>query len=65
MGKNEWRQCKSKNRYRDMHTVNHYKKMCERSRGKKLDYYWCTYCNGYHLTSVEATEENGYMLQVL
>ena len=60
----EWRQCKRKNRYRDMHAVNQYKKMCERSRGKKRDFYWCDICNGYHLTSLEATEENGYKLRM-
>jgi hypothetical protein len=39
------------------------KKTCERNRGKKLDYYWCEICGGYHLTSVIATEENGYVLK--
>ncbi len=46
-----WRQCGSKKRYRDEHTVNIYRKMFEKERGKKLDYYWCNYCNGFHLTS--------------
>lgn len=49
--KSIWRECKSKNRYRDEHTVNSYKKLYERRRGKKLDYYWCKYCKGFHLTS--------------
>lgn len=62
MKKSIWRQCKSKNRYRNEHEVNRYKKMCERKRGKKLDYYYCEFCNGYHLTSVTATIENGYWL---
>ena len=48
-----WRQCRSKNRYRDEHTANYYRKKCERERGTKLDYYWCGHCKGYHLTSSE------------
>ena len=53
MGNKIWRQCKRKNRYRDEHTANYYKRKCEQSRGTKLDYYWCPYCNGFHLTSME------------
>ena len=55
-----WRQCKRKKRYRDEHQVNYYKKLCERARGIKLDYYWCAYCNGYHLTSSESFLEKFY-----
>ena len=51
--KNIWRQCKRKKRYRDEHAANHYRRIFEQKRGKKLDYYWCPYCNGYHLTSAE------------
>jgi|GEM_PF-4193624 len=54
MKKSIWKQCKSKNRYRNEHDVNLYRKMYERERGKKLDYYYCVYCNGYHLTSAES-----------
>ncbi len=57
MKRNLWRQCKSKNRYRDEHTVNCYRRMYERERGKKLDYYWCANCNGFHLTSTEMNME--------
>ncbi len=46
-----WRQCGRKKRYRDEHTVNLFRKMFEKERGTKLDYYWCNYCNGFHLTS--------------
>lgn len=53
MRKSIWRQCKSKNRYRNEHEVNLYRKMYERERGKKLDYYYCVYCKGFHLTSTE------------
>ena len=53
MGKSIWRQCKRKNRYRDEHTANYYRRKFEQERGKKLDYYWCPYCNGFHLTSAE------------
>ena len=53
MKKSIWRQCTGKRRYRDEHTVNYYRRVCERERGKKLDYYWCKYCNGFHLTSKE------------
>lgn len=56
--KSMWRQCKRKNRYRDEHTVNYYRKVFEQKRGKKLDYYWCPYCNGFHLTSAEVSMEN-------
>ena len=49
--KSIWRQCKRKKRYRDQHTANYYRKKFEQARGQKLDYYWCPYCNGYHLTS--------------
>ncbi|MCR5691430.1 MAG: hypothetical protein K6G62_04340 [Eubacterium sp.] len=59
MTKSIWRSCKSKTRYRDEHTVNDYKKKCERARGKKLDYYWCPYCRGFHLTSKVA--EDSYL----
>lgn len=47
-----WRECKRKHRYRDEHSANHYRKICERERGKKLDYYWCPHYNGFHLTSM-------------
>lgn len=58
MDKSIWRQCKRKNRYRDEHTANYYRRIYERERGKKLDYYWCPYCNGFHLTSVEICIDN-------
>lgn len=53
MDKSIWRQCKRKNRYRDEHTANLYRRKFEKKRGKKLDYYWCPHCNGFHLTIVE------------
>ena len=53
MKRNIWGQCKRKKRYRDEHTANYYRKKFEQARGQKLDYYWCPYCNGYHLTSAE------------
>lgn len=58
MEKSIWRQCKRKNRYRDEHTANYYKRKYEQERGKKLDYYWCGYCNGFHLTSVEGNMQD-------
>lgn len=48
-----WWQCGRKNRYRDEHEANYRRKMCERARGVKLDYYWCPHCNGFHLTHVD------------
>ncbi|MCQ2544601.1 MAG: hypothetical protein MJ126_10600 [Lachnospiraceae bacterium] len=63
MGKSNWNQCGKKHRYRDEHTVNYYKKMYERQRGRKLDYYWCSKCNGYHLTSEEFRPE-GYGIEM-
>ena len=63
MKKSTWRQCGSKKRYRDEHEVGLRKKMCERERGIKLDYYWCGNCKGYHLTSREAIIEFTYFFQ--
>ena len=53
MEKKVWRQCGSKNRYKSEHDVNQYRKKYERIRGKALNYYWCEYCNGYHLTNAK------------
>ena len=64
MKRNVWRMCKSKKRYRDEHTANLYRRKFEEERGRKLDYYWCPCCFGFHLTSVvyeigwEEYEEN-------
>ena len=57
MTKSYWNQCGRKNRYRDEHTANYYKKKFEKERGQKLDYYWCGHCKGYHLTSEEFRTE--------
>ena len=51
MSKSLWSQCTSKKRYKDEYSANRYRKICQRARGVKLDYYWCHYCNGFHLTS--------------
>ena len=59
--KRNWNQCRKK-RYRDEHTVNIYRRKFEEARGTKLDYYWCAYCNGFHLTSEEFRPE-GYGLE--
>lgn len=61
MGKSIWHQCKSKNRYRDEHTANYYRRMYEMQREIKLEYYWCSYCNGFHLTSSVAKSEEFLM----
>lgn len=53
MKKSFWKQCGRKNRYRDEHIANYYRRLYEKERGKKLDYYWCPHCNGFHLTSIE------------
>ena len=63
MKKSIWRQCTSKKRYGDEHKSNHYRKMFERQRGKKLDYYWCVYCKGYHLTSREGNLEDYFVAE--
>lgn len=55
MSKSIWKQCKSKQRYRDEHMANYYRRRCEEQRGQKLDYYWCPNCNGFHLTSAVET----------
>lgn len=62
--KRTWNQCGKKNRYRDEHTANLYRRKCEMEHGVKLDYYWCAYCNGFHLTSEEFRPE-GYGLTVI
>ena len=51
MKKNIWRQCRSKFRYRNEHDANRACIKYENERGKKLDCYYCVYCNGWHLTS--------------
>jgi hypothetical protein len=56
MSNSKWRMCGSKKRYRDEHNANLYRKICERERGIKLDYYWCPHCKGYHLTSTQVGE---------
>ena len=53
MSRKQWNQCGRKNRYRDEHQVNLFRRKFEKERGQKLDYYWCKYCNGFHLTSME------------
>ena len=65
MDKSIWKQCKRKNRYRDEHTANYYRRIYERERGKKLDYYWCPYCNGFHLTSVEIYMEDSGLKEIV
>lgn len=64
MGKSKWTKCGRKNRYRDEHTANYYRKMYEKQRGKKLDYYWCPYCSGFHLTSMEVNMKYYSRLEV-
>ncbi len=38
------------------------RKIFEEERGKKLDYYWCRYCKGYHLTISESLWEKFYSI---
>lgn len=59
MDKRHWNQFRSKNRYRDEHVANTFRRKYEIERAKKLDYYYCVYCHGYHLTSKEFRPE-GY-----
>ena len=47
-----FRQCKSKKRYRDEKQARAVMKRRSREVGY-LDYYYCVYCNGWHLTSKE------------
>lgn len=47
-----YRQCGKKTRYKDESAVRAVKKKCEAARGEKLDWYYCSYCKGYHLTSL-------------
>lgn len=48
-----YRQCKSKKRYKDEHQVGQMMKKRQRVTDAKLDYYYCVYCKGFHLTSKE------------
>jgi len=57
MKKGLWKMCGSKRRYRNEHDANYYRRVCERERGTKLDYYWCPHCRGFHLTSAEFVYE--------
>lgn len=57
MKRKEWNVCGKKMRYRDEHSANQYKRKCERERGIALDYYWCPYCKGFHLTSTKFRPE--------
>lgn len=45
-----YRQCGSKKRYRDEKDARKILRKCEKERGQKLDYYYCSYCSGWHLT---------------
>lgn len=59
MGKSNWNQCGKKKRYRDEHTVNLYRRKYEIKYGVKADYYWCSCCKGFHITTEEFRPE-GY-----
>lgn len=43
--------CRKKVRYRTEGEVSKARHKCERTRGVKLEYYFCPYCEGFHLTS--------------
>lgn len=49
----EWRSCGKKKRYRDEKAAREMIRKIHGKRDTYLDYYYCTYCNGYHLTSKE------------
>lgn len=61
--KKSWNQCRKKIRYRSEHDANIYRKKCSAERNVELDYYWCGYCNGYHLTSLEFNPEAQGMME--
>lgn len=46
-----YQSCKRKVRYRDTAEVLKALRKCKQKRGDELDYYYCDYCHGYHLTS--------------
>ena len=39
-----------KRRYRDEHEARQAIKSCQKSRDVALDFYYCDFCKGYHLT---------------
>ena len=55
-----WRQCKKKRRYRDENEVRKMMKIRQNASGQRLDYYFCEYCKGYHLTH-KATMYEGWV----
>ena len=57
MSWNLWNQCKRKKRYRDEYQASYYCKLFWKERGTKLDFYWCRYCEGFHLTSSTDTPD--------
>lgn len=46
----KWRQCEKKKRYRDESEVRAVMRKRMKEADVKLDFYYCTYCKGYHLT---------------
>lgn len=50
MNKEVWRQCGKKKRYKDESDARAVLRKCKERRGVDLDYYYCVYCKGYHLT---------------
>ena len=55
-GKNLYRSCLSKRRYRTYHYALEQAKKYTEKYGKKQYVYWCEYCNGYHITSTPRKE---------
>lgn len=53
----EWHTCKRKRRYKDIHAAERGVRDCLRNYGVEYDYYFCSYCRGYHLTSDLIEEE--------
>lgn len=53
MDRKKWEMCGRKKRYKDEHMANYYRRKFQSDRAVVLDYYWCPYCHGYHLTSEE------------
>ena len=52
MKRSEWEACGKKTRYASQHEARQIANNCERARpGTKLRVYWCSVCEGWHMTS--------------
>lgn len=56
----KWRSCGKKKRYRDENAVREAIRRVHKKREVYLDYYYCEYCKGWHMTSKADSMLLGY-----